>query len=85
VDVVVSGEVPLDPGYLIDYGEVTEAIRPVREELDHHVLNEIEGLSNPTAELLSLWIWNRLKPVLPLLTMVRVHETCTTDCEYRGE
>ncbi len=85
VDIVVSGEVPPERGYLIDYGDVMDAIRPVKEQLDHRVLNDIEGLSNPTAEVLSIWLWKRLKPILPLLSKVCVHETCNSACEYRGE
>lgn len=84
VDVVVAGEVPEPAGYLIDYGEISAAIDPVKLELDHYLLNEIPGLENPTAEQLSRWVWQKLKPALPLLVAVRVHETCTSACEYRG-
>ena len=62
-----------------------DATRPVEEALDHRVLNEIDGLVNPTAELLSKWVWDQLAPSLPLLACVRVHETCTSSAEYRGE
>ncbi|MDF1666349.1 MAG: 6-carboxytetrahydropterin synthase QueD, partial [Planctomycetota bacterium] len=30
------------------------------------------------------WIWTRLKPRLPLLSKVVVHETCTSGCSYTG-
>ena len=52
--------------------------------LDHHYLNEIAGLENPTSEVLARWIWERLTPVLPLLDRVVVRETCTSGCVYRG-
>lgn len=84
VDVVVSGEVDEHRGYLIDYADIREACEPVRKRLDHYHLNEIEGLENPTAEMLARWIWRRLKPTLPLLAEVVVHETCENRCEYRG-
>jgi 6-pyruvoyltetrahydropterin/6-carboxytetrahydropterin synthase len=84
VDVIVEGEVAEADGYLIDYGQMKSAIKPVEEQLDHYLLNEIPGLANPTAEMLSRWIWQKLKPALPLLACIRVHETCTTACEYRG-
>ena len=54
------------------------------DQLDHHYLNEIEGLDNPTSERLAQWIWTRLKPVLPALSEIVVHETCTSGCRYRG-
>jgi 6-pyruvoyltetrahydropterin/6-carboxytetrahydropterin synthase len=85
IDVVVSGEVDGATGYLIDYGEIKRFTTPVEKQLDHYLLNDITGLENPTAENISRWIWDRLKPDLPLLSAVRVHETCTSACEYRGE
>ncbi len=84
VDVVVHGEVDAQSGYLVDYGQIAEAIEPIHAALDHQLLNEIDGLENPTAEQISHWIWHRLKPQCPLLDAIRVHETCTTACEYRG-
>jgi 6-pyruvoyltetrahydropterin/6-carboxytetrahydropterin synthase len=84
VEVHVSGDVPLERGYLVDYGEIKEAYEPVRSQLDHHYLNEIGGLENPTAENLAVWIWDRLAPRLPQLSRVVVHETCTSRCEYEG-
>jgi len=84
VEVVVEGEVDRTRGYLIDYGEIGDACEPIRRQLDHYCLNEIEGLSNPTSEVLVCWIWRRLKPVLPQLAEIIVHETCTSRCEYRG-
>ena len=52
--------------------------------LDHYYLNDIEGLSNPTSEMLAKWIFDRLKPGLPMLKSIVVHETCTSSCEYSG-
>lgn len=52
--------------------------------LDHHYLNEIEGLENPTAENIAKWIWNKMKPILPELSRVEVFETCTSGCIYAG-
>ena len=72
-------------GYLIDFADVKRATAPIEEALDHRVLNEIEGLENPTAELLCKWVWDKLKPTLPLLSCIRVHETCTSSAEYRGD
>jgi 6-pyruvoyltetrahydropterin/6-carboxytetrahydropterin synthase len=85
VEVRVAGDVNEQAGYLVDYGEIKAACEPIRTTLDHYYLNEIPGLENPTAENLARWIWRQLKPRLPLLSAVLVHETCTTGCEYRGE
>ena len=85
VDIVVDG--PCDPqlGWVMDYAEISQAFKPLWEQLDHHYLNEIEGLENPTSERVALWIWDRLRPTLPLLKEVVVAETCTARCIYRGE
>ena len=85
VEVVVAGAVDEARGYLVDYGEIKAAFEPIRRQLDHHHLNRIEGLENPTSEVLAGWIWQRLAPELPRLAAVIVHETCTSRCEYRGQ
>jgi 6-pyruvoyltetrahydropterin/6-carboxytetrahydropterin synthase len=83
--VLVEGEVDPARGYLIDYGDIKKATDPIVAQLDHFYLNEIEGLKNPTSENLARWIWDRLRPVLPLVSAITVHETCTSTCEYRGK
>ena len=85
IEVVVAGEVDPARGYLVDYGEIKAACEPVRARLDHYHLNEIDGLQNPTAENIAVWIWRRLKPALPLLSEVTVHETCTSACTFKGD
>lgn len=85
IDVVVEGEVAEEDGYLVDFGVIKAAIKPIEEMLDHRCLNEIEGLENPTSEMLAKWIWDRLAPSLPLLSEIHVHETCTSSCIYRGD
>ena len=72
-------------GWVQDYGEITRAFAPVYAKLDHHCLNEIEGLKNPTAEVMARWIFDRLKKELPLLTDVTVCETPTTTAVHRPE
>jgi 6-pyruvoyltetrahydropterin/6-carboxytetrahydropterin synthase len=84
-DVVVEGDVDRDKGYLIDYGEIKQVTDPFVRQLDHYYLNEVDGLSNPTSEVLAKWLWDRLRPQLPALSAVIVYETCTSACEYRGE
>ena len=76
---------PEEDGYLVDFGVIKAAIKPIEEMLDHRCLNEIEGLENPTSEMLAKWIWDRLAPSLPLLSEIHVHETCTSSCIYRGD
>jgi len=84
-DVIVEGDVDPAKGFLIDYGEIKRIGDPIVKELDHFYLNDVPGLSNPTSEMIAVWLWNRIRPHLPLLSMIRVHETCTSSCEYSGE
>ncbi|HNQ23523.1 MAG TPA: 6-carboxytetrahydropterin synthase QueD [Phycisphaerae bacterium] len=84
VDITCAGPVDPQTGWLIDFGDIRAAFEPLRARLDHTCLNDVEGLENPTAENLARWIWERLKPVLPLLTQVRVAEGCHAYCEYEG-
>ena len=85
VAVHVDGPVGERTGWVRDYAELSCAMKPVLEVLDHYYLNEVEGLDNPTSEVIARWIWGRLRPALPDLSQVVVHETCTAGCAYRGD
>ena len=83
---VVTVEGPVDPktGMVIDYKDISKVVkREVIDVLDHQYLNDIQGLENPTSEVLSMWIWHRIKE-LPLKE-VRVFETSTAGATYRGQ
>jgi 6-pyruvoyltetrahydropterin/6-carboxytetrahydropterin synthase len=84
ISVHVEGAVGEATGWVQDFGELSDAWRPVGECLDHRYLNEIPGLENPTSENLAAWIWQRLEVSLPGLSQVVVRETCTSGCAYRG-
>ena len=84
VEIHVSGTPDAQTGWVMDFADIKSAFATIFAELDHHYLNEIPGLENPTSERLAEWIWNRLKPALPLLSKVVVHETCTSGCVYSG-
>lgn len=85
VEIHISGEVDKKQGWIMDFGDLKSAFRPLYEQLDHHYLNEVEGLENPTSENLARWIWERLKPTLPILSKIVIQETCTSGCIYTGE
>lgn len=84
-EIHVEGPVDPDLGWVIDFGEISRIVKPLVDELDHRVLNEIEGLENPTSERIAIWLWQRIKPNLPGLSRVVVRETCTARCEYKGD
>jgi 6-pyruvoyltetrahydropterin/6-carboxytetrahydropterin synthase len=84
VEIWVEGVVGGRSGWVLDFAEISDAFRPLREQLDHHFLNDIEGLANPTSENLAIWIWDRVSGPLRGLSKVVVRETATSGCVYRG-
>ena len=83
---IVHVEGPVDPelGWVIDFGDISAAVKPVINELDHYYLNNIPGLENPTSEVLVRWIWDRLEESVPFLSALDLRETCTSGCRYTG-
>ena len=71
-------------GWVMDFADVKAAFEPLFQRLDHHYLNDVPGLENPTSENLARWIWRELEPALPQLSKVVVHETCTSGAVYEG-
>jgi 6-pyruvoyltetrahydropterin/6-carboxytetrahydropterin synthase len=84
IEIHVSGPVGEHSGWVMDFADLKQAFQPPYAQLDHHLLNDIEGLENPTSENLARWIWTHLAPDLPGLTRVVVQETCNAGCSYRG-
>ena len=85
IEVVIEGEIDAERGWVMDFAEIDEHAQPLVKQLDHQVLNEVEGLANPTSELLAVWWWTKLAPGLPGLVEVVVSETPTSRCIYRGD
>jgi len=85
IEIHVSGFVGEHSGWVMDFADLRIAFQPLFERLDHRYLNDIEGLENPTSEILAKWIWQRLKSGLPELSKVVVQETCNAGCIYRGD
>jgi 6-pyruvoyltetrahydropterin/6-carboxytetrahydropterin synthase len=85
VRVTVDGPVGEQSGWVMDFADLKAAFQPVHDRVDHRYLNEIDGLENPTSEILARWIWRELAPTLPWLAEIEVRETCSTGCIYRGE
>jgi 6-pyruvoyltetrahydropterin/6-carboxytetrahydropterin synthase len=69
----------------MDFTDIKEIFAPTLAQLDHSLLNNIEGLPNPTCEHLAVWIWNQVKPKLSILSKVEVQETASSGCIYEGE
>jgi 6-pyruvoyltetrahydropterin/6-carboxytetrahydropterin synthase len=84
VRIYVEDKLDQHTGWVIDFADLKTAFKPVYDQLDHYYLNDIKGLENPTSENLAVWIWEQLKPTLPILSKIEVKETCTSGCIYQG-
>lgn len=82
--VYIEGD--LDPKlcWVMDFSDLKAVLKPILDQLDHNYLNDIKGLENPTSEVLVVWIWNQIKPALPLLTRLELKETPTSGAIYEG-
>jgi len=83
-EIHVQGPVDERTGWLIDFGVLDETVLPLVARLDHYYLNEVEGLENPTSEVLARWLYDRIRAKIPQLVAVTLYETCDARCIYRG-
>ncbi len=60
VEIHVRGPVGEHSGWVMDFAELKAAFEPLFARLDHHYLNDVPGLENPTSENLARWIWREL-------------------------
>lgn len=91
LEVWCKGPVDAQTGVVMDFADIKAVVAPIVDRVDHYCLNDLGTawndplLLNPTSENLAIWFYRQIKPLLPLLDHVRVHETCTSSCRYRGE
>lgn len=62
ISVHVTGSVDSKAGWIVDFGDISNAFAPIAGLLDHACLNDIEGLDNPctsqklnTCSFFKLW------------------------------
>jgi 6-pyruvoyltetrahydropterin/6-carboxytetrahydropterin synthase len=78
-EVTVSN--PPDPatGMVIDLGFLRQVVERARLGLDHHLLNEVEGLSVPTLENLCAYLWRSMEAELPSLLRLTIRREASGD------
>lgn len=84
MEVEIEGAPDKEAGWVVDFGDVAEALEEIRDALDHRLLNEVEGLERPTLENICQWAASKLKGKFPGLRSVRVSrpsigESCVYD------
>jgi len=83
-EVAVRGKVDPRTGWLVDFADLKRVVDPVVARVDHYLLNEIEGLENPTSENVAAWFWAQLGPLVANLHRITIEETCTSRIHYFG-
>lgn len=71
---------PIEPtlGWVLDYAQIKICADVIISQLDHYLLNEIDGLENPTCEIIAQWIGERLRIInwgSARLTAIDLRET----------
>jgi 6-pyruvoyltetrahydropterin/6-carboxytetrahydropterin synthase len=85
VEVTLRGELAAAGGVLREFGEMDAALKAIRADLDHHLLNEVEGLGAPTLENLARYIFARARTAFPEVVRVRVRRpSYGQSCVYEG-
>ena len=84
ITIYCKGEINEKDGFVIDFYDIDNLFNKyIHSKIDHKVLNDINGLSNPTSEHLAKWIWNELILHLPILYKVEVSEDHGTGIIYK--
>lgn len=82
--IYIDGPLDKSSGWVTDFAEVKQIVGATIDLVDHKLLNDVEGLENPTCELLATWLWDKIKKSLPLLKKIEVYETPTSGVIYEG-
>jgi 6-pyruvoyltetrahydropterin/6-carboxytetrahydropterin synthase len=84
-EVTLRGQPNPATGFLRDFGEVNAALQAIRDDLDHRLLNEIDGLGVPTLENLARYIYLRAKKPVPEVSRVKLRRASNGQtCVYEG-
>ena len=86
VTIELDGPIDKKTGFVMDFFDLDKIVKnKIIGKIDHKVLNDIEGLENPSSEHLSIWIWNTLFKSLPILSQVTISEEHGTGIKYTGK
>ena len=86
ITVYVNGEIDKKTGFVMDFYDIdTTFNKYIHSKIDHKILNDVEGLNNPTSEHLSKWIWDNLINHISGLHKIKVSEDFGTGIIYQAE
>lgn len=84
IRIEISGAIDAQ-GWIIEYDQARSVLDDCVMSLDHKMLNEIEGLGNPTCELIVYWLKQRIERKLPSVSLIEVRETNDAGCIWRQD
>jgi len=83
--IFLDGDLDEHLGWLMDFAEIKKIVNQIVDLVDHKLVNEIEGLENPTCEIFAIWFWDQIKPHIPILKSVHLYENQTSGVIYEGD
>ena len=84
-EVLVRGERQADSGMVVDLAVLRAVIAGIRDQLDHHFLDEGAGLGAPTLENLCVFIYAQASQQIPQVSAVAVSRASGDRCVYRPQ
>ena len=85
IKIHVKGPVNEETGFVMDVFDIDSHFNKIHKLIDHKVLNDIEGLENPTSENICIWIWSKLIKEIPNLHKIEIMENSVTGFIYKGD
>ena len=84
LEVTLFGEIDPSNGMILDFSKLKKIVNDeIIEILDHSYVNDF--IPNPTAEVISDWVWNRLeKAGLTNIFSIRLWETSSSYTDILG-
>jgi 6-pyruvoyltetrahydropterin/6-carboxytetrahydropterin synthase len=83
-EVMIRGVPDPATGMLTDLTALEKKLDAVRGQLDHKLLNNVEGLELPTLEHISRFVWQQLTGVGQLARVSVYRDSCGEGCNYYG-
>ena len=84
ITIYIEGKRDKHYGWIFNYDEIDNLMKPLIKLVDHNLLNEIEGLENPTSENIVIWFWNKLIESIPNLKKIEINRPRIGGCSYSG-
>lgn len=78
-EVTLAGRPDPTSGMMMDLGFLRQEVERVRQQLDHHFLDEVPGIGPATLENLCAYIHRQLKDRLPHIACVTVERPASGD------